>query len=132
SRVGALAKVDRVIYGNYALDGKKISLNLMELDAKTQNIVQRAQTTGDAGDLPGAAEKLVAAFLQKRGSGAAVKDINFRASDSTPAIQHFYTGMDHYDNGRYQDAYAAFLLAARNDAKYLDARLWAGRMLEHT
>ena len=132
SRVGALAKVERVIYGNYALEGGKARLHMMEMDAATQKITAQAATAGDADDLPEAAQKLVADFLEKRGTGAAVKDINFRASDSTPAVQHFYIGMDHYDNGRYQDAYAEFLLASRNDARYLDARLWAGRMLEHT
>lgn len=133
SRVGALAKVDRVIYGNYAWRGKKIALHIMEMDAGTHGIVTRAAAEGETGSLPEAVEKLVAEFLKARGGRVGEGEApRFRATDSAPAIQHFYQGMDHYDHGRYQDAYGAFLLASRQDMKYLDARLWAAKMLDYT
>ncbi|MBI1216732.1 MAG: hypothetical protein GC185_13060 [Alphaproteobacteria bacterium] len=134
-RVGALAKVDQVIYGNYSLSGGLITLHLMEMDVKRQLIVRDEGATGSAADLQSAVDKLVADFLKKRGeapAGSETQQIRYRATDSVPALRHFYEGMDLYDKGKYQDAYGAFLLAARGDDKYLDARLWAARMLEYT
>ena len=133
-RVGGLAQVDDVIYGNYTLDGNDIKVHLLEMDMKSQSIVQKADADGKADDLAAVADKLVMNFLKNQGaklSDADVKAMNFRATESTPSLQHFYKGLDDYDNGKYEDAYGEFISAARQDSGNLDARLWAGRMMEY-
>lgn len=134
-RLGSLAKVDSVLYGNYAEDGGAVTLNLLEMDVATQKILHRAEASGKAGSLPEAAGDLVVAYLTARGEtpdAAQLENIRFRATDSQPAVKHFYEGLTLYDAGRYEDAYGRFLQAANQDGKYHEARLWAGRMLEYT
>ncbi len=134
-RLGGLAQVDDVIYGNYSVEGSTLKLHLLEMDMKTQKIVQQAEAEGRTDDLASAADRLVLDFLQKQGttlSDEEVKKISFHATDSTPALQHFYKGMDDYDNGKYEEAYGEFTAAARQDDRYLEALLWSARMLEYT
>ncbi|TAL38775.1 MAG: hypothetical protein EPN97_03470 [Alphaproteobacteria bacterium] len=133
-RLGGLAQVDAVIYGNYTQDGSNIKLHLLEMDMKSQSIIQQAEADGKIDDLAAAADALVMDFLKKQGatlSDAEARGIHFRATDSTTSLQHFYRGMDNYDNGRYEDAYGDFTAAAKQDSRYLDARLWGGKMLEY-
>ncbi|MEZ0225455.1 MAG: CsgG/HfaB family protein [Alphaproteobacteria bacterium] len=133
-RLGSLAQVDAVIYGNYAQDGDHLKLHLLEMDMKTQAIVQQAEADGKADDLVAAANDLVMDFLKKQGTSLSEEEarrIQFRATDSKSSLQHFYKGMDNYDNGKYEDAYGEFLAAAKQDGRYFDARLWSGKMLEY-
>lgn len=133
-RLGGLAQVDAVIYGNYRQDGDRITLHLLEMDMKSQAIIQQAESDGKADDLAAAADDLVINFLKKQGttlSDAEARGIHFRATDSTSSLQHFYKGMDNYDNGKYEEAYGEFTAAAKQDDRHFDARLWGGKMLEY-
>ncbi|MEZ0262245.1 MAG: FlgO family outer membrane protein [Alphaproteobacteria bacterium] len=129
-RLGGLAKVDRVIYGNYATDGSDITINLMMMEVESQKITAKAEITAPVSNLSMAAGKAVDELLGNKGSSAAVPE--FRVTDNTSALEHFYKGLINYDNGKYEEAFADFSLAAKQDNKYLDARLWSGRMMEFT
>lgn len=130
-RLGGLAKVDRVIYGNYASNGSDITINLLMMEVGNQKITSKAEVTGSVNDLSAVAGKAVDALLgQKPSAGIAVPE--FKVTDNTSALEHFYKGLINYDNGKYEEAFAEFSLASRQDSKYLDARLWSGRMLEFT
>jgi hypothetical protein len=134
-RLGGLAEVDSVVYGNYELKGNSLTLHLLVMDMKTQEIAQKAEADGSADDLGAATSALVMDLLKQQGAKlgpAELKNIKFRATDSTPALEHFYKGIDDADRGKDEDAYGEFTAAAHQDPKYLDARLWSARMLEAT
>lgn len=135
ARIGSLARVESVIYGTYAVDNDKIALGLVEMNTATRKILYRATAEGGADNLPDATAALVIEYLRQRGQppeDTEIGNISYRATDSMPTYRHFYEGLDLYDKGRYEDAYAEFLLAQKQDDKYYEARLWAARMMEYT
>jgi tetratricopeptide (TPR) repeat protein len=133
-RLGSLARVGRVVYGNYAADGKDINITLFMMDVASQDIVAKESVTAPLGDLAAAAGKAVDALLAETGqkpAGATALPV-FKVTDNTSALEHFYKGLILHDAGKHEEAFAEFSLAAKQDDKYLDARLWSARMLEFT
>jgi tetratricopeptide (TPR) repeat protein len=56
--------------------------------------------------------------------------IRFKVTGSMTATEHFYRGIDFYDQGEYPEAFGEFLRAANQDSQFLEASLWVGKMLE--
>lgn len=132
-RLGEIAHVQKVIFGNFSLYANSIELNLMEMDVKSQKITIRASSKGSLDDLSKVTSDLVLTFLKKRGqkiNSEELSNLSFQIIRSLPAIQQFYEGINFYDNGQYEEAYAKFLLAVKTDEKYSEARLWLGKTME--
>ena len=132
-RVGTVAKVEQVIYGNYALERDDIAINLLAVDLETQEVFQRARVSGPLDALHDLVRTLTLDFLERREvalSEAERERMRFDATTSLAATQHFYRGIDHHDRGEHADAFGAFLAASQRDPSYHDAKLWMGRMLE--
>lgn len=132
-RLGEIAQVQKVIFGNFSLNANSIELNLMEMDVDSQKIMTHASNKGSLDDLSKVTSDLVLTFLKNRGQKIAsdeVSKLSFQITRSLPAIQQFYEGVNLYDNGQYEEAYAKFLLAVKTDEKYSEARLWLAKTLE--
>ncbi len=132
-RMGRVARVEQVLYGNYSLSGKDIRLNIFLLETDSQEIVQTAQASGKLEQIRELAQQMSLDLINKRGiqlSREESKKIRFVATDSIQATEHFYTGMDLFDRGQYADAFGRFFAASKNDPSYWEAHLWMGRLLE--
>ena len=132
-RMGRVAHVEQVLYGNYSLSGQAIKINLFLLDTRSQKILQTAQASGKLKKLRQWVKQLSLDLIKNRGiklSKAESEKIQFSATDSIKATEHFYTGMDLFDRGQYADAFGRFFAASKNDPGYWEAHLWMGRLLE--
>ncbi len=132
-RMGRVARVDQVLYGNYTLSGKEIRLNAFLLEMDSQAIVQTAQASGKLEQIRKLAQQMSLDLVKNRGiklSREESEKIRFVATDSIKATEHFYTGMDLFDRGQYADAFGRFFAASKNDPNYWEAHLWMGRLLE--
>lgn len=132
-RLGRVAKVNQVVYGNYELNGEQLSLVLFLLDLKTNTVLRTVHSEGNIKDLAVLVNKLVLEFLNQQNvniSEEQLARIRFQATDSIQATEHFYRGIDYYDRGEYADALAEFMIASQQDPQYRESFLWQGRMLE--
>jgi TolB-like protein len=103
-RLGRVAKVDQVIYGNFARAGETLTINLILVDLASQTPLQQPTVHGDLDQLHDLVAELSAELVEGRGrtlSGEELKRIHFRPTDSTPALRHFYVAFDHMDQGRF-------------------------------
>lgn len=131
--VGRVARVDEVLYGNYTLKNDRITLTIFILNLKTQDILHTEEASGTMAQLRALVEQLTRKLLEKHGKPLTKQELAllaFRPTDSVAATERFYRGLDQYDHGHYADALAEFLLASKQDAHFLDAALWSGRMYE--
>jgi tetratricopeptide (TPR) repeat protein len=132
-RMGRVAKVDRVLYGHYALTGERIAITIFVLDMARQEVVQREDVEGPLRDLRPLVQKLALQFTGRQGielSEAERANIRFETTDSITATRHFYEGLHLYDQGRHADALGEFSAAARQDPRYREAQLWMGKVFE--
>ncbi|MFQ5929712.1 MAG: CsgG/HfaB family protein, partial [Acidobacteriota bacterium] len=132
-RVGRVAKVDTVIYGNYLRTGNEITISIFLLDLDTQDVLQTEEITGRYDQLRTLIQALVFNFLANRNidlSRTEKEKIRFKVTDSITATEHFYRGIDFHDQGKYPAAFGEFLTAANQDGQFLEASLWVGKMLE--
>ena len=132
-RMGRVARVEQVLYGNYSLSGDEIRLNVFLLKTDSQEIIQTAQISGKLKKIRNLAQQLSLDLVKNRGiklSREESQKIRFVATDSIKATEHFYTGMDLYDRGQYADAFGRFFAASKKDPGYWEAHLWMGRLLE--
>ena len=128
-----MARVDQVLYGNYAIQGSRIAVTIFLLDLHSQQVLRTEKASGSLADLRNLVDNLTKRFLKNRGRPLTRQELErlaFRPTDSVAATERFYRALDHYDHGRYADALAEFLLARKQDPNYLDAALWSGRIYE--
>ena len=132
-RVGRVARVDQVVFGNYVLKSNIINVYIYLMDLKTQDILLTEKIEGPYDQLRMLMKQLVFQFLARQKvalSEAEKENIEFKATDSITATEHFYRGIDLYDQGKYPDAFGEFLRASRQDTKYFEAHLFVGKMFE--
>lgn len=132
-RMGRVARVDQVIYGNFSLARNRLEINLILVDLATQDALQRGRASGPLERLHELVAQLSLDLLAGRGVVLSAEDsaaVRFAPTDSLPATQHFYQALDHLDHGRNEDAFGAFYKATKQDPDYREAQLWKGRVLE--
>lgn len=132
-RVGQVAKLQQVIYGNYTLSDSTIEIHLLLVDLNTQELILKTQVSGDFNNIHALIGKLAVDFIRQRKlpvTERELENVNYQPTDSIPATEHFYQAMDHYDQGEYGEAFGHFFSASRKDPKYWESLLWMGKMLE--
>ena len=132
-RLGRVAKVDQVIYGNFARAGESLAIDLILVDLASQMPLQRHSVRGDLDRLHELVADLSTELIESRGrtlSGEELGRIHYRPTDSTSALRHFYEAFDHMDKGRPEDAFGAFYAAVERDADFHEAGLWMARTLQ--
>ena len=132
-RVGRVAKIDEVVYGNFSLNGDALTINLIRVELETGQPRQRQAATGTLNELHSLVLRLARSLISGKAIALSPNEderIRLPPTDSLPAMQRFYIGLEHYDNGRYADAFGAFFSATKRDPTYHDATLWMGKALE--
>ncbi len=122
--------VDHLVFGTYALRNRRLTLTARVIAQDNGLALAECSAEGDldrALDLERSlAEKLLAFW--EGGKAEAPRFVLPRWTDSLPAAQHLYEGIDAFDNGRFTAAWYEFKQALRTDPAYADARYWLARM----
>ena len=132
-RLGRIAKVEQVVYGNFRRQNHSLAVNLLLVDLATQQGIKTAQISGSLEALHELVAGLALQVLSLEGvtpSPDLNARIRFTPTTSLPAIEHFYTAFDHLDQGRHEEAFGAFYAATQRDPDFREAELWMGRTLE--
>lgn len=130
-RVGRVAKVDHVVFGNYRRRGERITITLFLLELESQRVLETEQISGSVERLRSLVKELVLRLLRQRDvtlSEREVEHIRFEATDSITATEHYYRALDLFDQGDYAASFGECMKATRQDPMYLEARLWSGRL----
>lgn len=124
-------KAARAVFGTYRVDGEKATIQATVLDVLKDKPVGQALVEGPAEDIlkleKQLAEKVLAILTDRPGAKAFIAKLPVW-TDSVPASKLLYDGVDHFDYGRYEEAWLHFRRALKQDATYADAKYWAARM----
>ncbi len=132
-RLGRIAKVEQVVYGNFRRQNNSLAINLLLVDLVTQQGIKRAQVSGSLEAMHELVAGLALQLLSLEGvvpSPELDAKIRFAPTTSLSAIEYFYTAFDHLDQGRHEEAFGAFYAATQRDPDFREAELWMGRTLE--
>ncbi|KPK80383.1 MAG: hypothetical protein AMJ81_12135 [Phycisphaerae bacterium SM23_33] len=130
-KVSRQLQAARAVFGTYRVDGGKISISATVLDLLKDRPAGQAVVTGPAGEVlrleKQLAGKLLGVLTGQADAQAFVAKLPVW-TDSVPATKLLYQGVDHFDYGRYEEAWLHFRRALKQDPTYADARYWAARM----
>lgn len=131
-KIGRLTGVEKVIFGTYHVDkDEKIQIQATIVDVATQKIDKVAGISGAINQVLNLEKELASSLLREFGislSNQEMQRFQFKWTNSLDAAAHFYTALEHYDNGELPLALAETKFAERIDPDYVPARFWAGRL----
>ncbi len=132
-RLGRIAKLDQVILGNYSLlPNRRIAIKLLSTDTGTQTVAELATVSGNIDDLSKLAEQLTIKYLNANKYTPDANElarIRSRADYTLPALENYYQGLIHYDQGLRAEAFSHFFLASEADRELLRARFMMAQVL---
>lgn len=131
-QIGQFAQVDKIIFGTFFLTkDDHIALRAVLVDIGSGTVEKIRQVEGSIDAVLGLEKRLAQALVDRFGVSLGEKEtagFRQRWTESVDAAAHFYTALEHYDNGQFPQALAEAKLAARVDPHYLPARFWINRL----
>ena len=129
---GRKLQVDHLVFGSFAVTGDQIAINVQLTDVKTGAVRAVPPQRGPVDqvlNLQKAMATAVIRALMGRDDAAAVPVELPHWTDSVPAAEDLYTGIELFDRGQYHEAWFHFRKASTRDAAFADARYWIARIL---
>ena len=122
--------LDLIISGVYEVDGDTLTVTGIAINYRTNREVARRVVKGPTGKVLELSRQLSAEMVAwVVGSKAEEVLPSLPAwTRSIPAARSLYEGVDLYDQGRYGEAWLKFRRARREDAQYVEAQYWVGKM----
>ena len=124
-------KAARAVFGSFRIDGDKATIHATVLNIFNDEPLGKTFVEGSSKDVLKLEKELAAKVLRILTGQADAGDFVAKLpvwTDSVPASKLLYDGVDHFDYGRYEEAWLHFRRALRQDAGYADAKYWAARM----
>jgi TolB-like protein len=124
-------RVHYMVFGTFALRGEKLSIEVQLTDVQTGRLIKRAALSGTLDEVLELEKSLAGTLIAElRGTadGADIAEALPRWTDSVPAVQHLYQGIDLFDRGLYPAAWLHFHRAKQQDPNFADARYWLARI----
>ena len=134
AKFAGIAKVQKVVYGHYAVERDRLSVTAFIFDATSNTVDAVATADGGLDSLCDIEHQLFSNLLGRLGTPLTETDqgkLRCVVSSSLSAAAHFYDGMGAFDAGDYPEALVQFQQAGRQDPRYGEARLWAARMYSY-
>jgi TolB-like protein len=120
-KVGKLLTADQLIYGTYIVNENDIRIDLKLVTVESGEILQGFSIDGDIDDLFELTADLSSQIRQRL--NLSPKPVPKLAdTKSIDALASFYTGLDHLDNQRYEQAKMAFSEAQELDPLFYRAQ----------
>ena len=123
-------KVDWLVFGTYTVNGSALTIRAQVIDYKSGSALTEVELKGGvdtALDLEKALADRLLVFADG-GKESTPKRVLPRWTDSIPASQHLYQGVDLFDHADYTTALYEFQQALQLDPNYADARYWLACM----
>jgi TolB-like protein len=123
-------RIQRIVTGVFSIDGDVLDIKAQVVDVASRKEVLRKEISGrliDTLDLQRQLSAQLIGALLNKSSDQVLKDLPVWTR-SLPAARCLYEGMDLYDQGRYAEAWLQFRQARREDAGYVEAVYWVGKM----
>jgi len=130
-KISKQLKASRAVFGTYRIDEKKARIQATILDVLNDSNVGTVAVEGSAQEILKLEKQLAVKLLNALTDQANAQDFIDHLpvwTDSIPASKLLYEGVDHFDYGRYEDAWLYFRRALRQDPDYADAQYWGARM----
>lgn len=124
-----VAKADEALFGSFLKKGENLEIEAHLIEVTTGNLLRVEWVKGKVEDLFNLEKKLAFKIIENLNipiTEAERESIRYVPTDSLDAAERFYNGLDHYDKGRYYEAYAEFRAALKKDKAYVEATLWIG------
>lgn len=123
-------KVDWLVFGTYTVSKGALLIRAQVIDYKSGSILSQFELEGDVATALELEKTLAERLLTyaEGGKEGSVKRVLPRWTDSVPASQHLYQGVDLFDHSDYTAAFYEFQQALSIDPGYADARYWLARM----
>ena len=134
AKFAGIAKVQKVVYGHYAVEHGRLSVTAFIFDATSNTVDAVATADGGLDSLCDIEHQLFSNLLGRLGAPLTETDqgkLRCVVSSSLSAAAHFYDGMGAFDAGDYPEALVQFQQAGRQDSRYGEARLWTARMYSY-
>jgi len=119
--VGKLLSADQLIYGSYIINDEQLRIDLKLVEVETSEIIHGFGIIGEIDDLFDLTTNLAAQIIQHLNIS---EELVPKAAEtrSIGAMAQFYTGLDHLDNQRFEEAKNAFNQARELDPLYYRAQ----------
>jgi len=125
SRVGRVAKVQWVLFGSFAREGKRISIEAMIIDLRTQQVRRVDRVEGEFAALFDLERQLLQRVLSQIDQPMSEKElesVSLMQTRSLPAAEHYGRALLAFDEGELFEAIAQSRLAAASDAAFGKAK----------
>lgn len=129
-RIRGELRVNLLVSGTYSLADGQVEITAQIVNVADRQEVFRKTLTGKPEqiiDLQKQMSSELLGWLTKRPPAAILKELPIWTR-SIPALKALYEGMDLYDRGRYAEGWLKFRQASREDAAYMEAVYWVGKM----
>ena len=122
--------VAQMLFGTYTIEGNKVRMQAQFIEQSTGKVLARFAQEGSADEVMKVEKALARQVLAYLGGSDRPPErwVLPAWTDSAPAAQRLYEGIDCFDHGEYNAAWCRFQEALRIDGNYADARYWAARM----
>ena len=119
--VGKLLSADQLIYGSYIINDDQIRIDIKLVVVETGEVIHGFGIIGETDDIFDLTTSLAAQVIQHLNLS---EELVPKVADtkSIAAMAQFYTGLDHLDNQRYEQAKIAFNHARELDPLYYRAQ----------
>ncbi len=132
-QVGKISKATHVVTGRFQKKDKdSLHVSMIVIETASRSVQQHIQIDGKMKDMNELARRLTLKFVNKNTTPpdeAVLQRIRRDRTHSLLAMEHYYLGLAHYDNGRHAEAFGEFYAAAEADPAFSAAQFWMGRCL---
>ncbi len=131
---GRTVKAEYALFGSYLTKGNLIEIEAHIINIATQEVERVEWVKGDVSDVLTLEKALAKKLLDRLHvplTKSELNKLNFQVTDSVSASQHFYLGLDFYDQGKYLDALLEFRLAIKQDESYSAPQRYLGYVYEN-
>ncbi|MCK5607837.1 hypothetical protein KAR91_38510, partial [Candidatus Pacearchaeota archaeon] len=129
--IGRSLQVDYLVFGTFGVDKNGLVLEAKVINVDDSRVIA-SLTEQSSLDQVLIMEKNLAGDLIVclKGKGVSQNIVHQlpRWTDSVPATEYLYNGVDYFDKGLYTKAWYYFRKAIHNDPNFADARYWLARM----
>src|SRR3989339_442157 len=120
-KIGEIGSAKYVLYGSYIKQGEKLTIEAVLMDIETGKVVKTVKVESRFDDFIDLEKELAFKIINNIDIKLSLDEnmrIKVRPTNSLNALQQYYEGLEYFDGGNYQSAFAAFMQSKNKDSNY--------------